>query len=162
MTNKQIDRLGGLLTEALNLVKLFREDSRLSRLESKRESKRLQYSDRIKVADQLRAQGKTFTQIASELGCRAGTARTLWITSQCRKRHEQNHPAPEKVLPSHSVDVLRFTVRVSNCLSSCGITTIGDLTARTPSSLLRIRNFGKLCLYEVQKRLAEYGLKLYR
>lgn len=53
-----------------------------------------------------------------------------------------------------------FSVRTVNCLMSAGIETIEQLVERTPKELLKIRNFGRKSLQEVQRKLEEYGLSL--
>ena len=61
---------------------------------------------------------------------------------------------------SARVEELNLSVRSSNCLRYSGVNTIGDLTERKASDLLRIRHFGKKSLAEVIERLQEYGLHL--
>lgn len=50
--------------------------------------------------------------------------------------------------------------RSYNCLKREGIHTIGDLTARSESDLMDIRNFGQKSITEVKEKLAELGLSL--
>lgn len=45
-------------------------------------------------------------------------------------------------------------------LQSNNIQTVGDLVQRTPFELLRLRNFGRGSLLEVEEFLNRYGLKL--
>lgn len=63
-------------------------------------------------------------------------------------------------LLAQPVSTLRFSVRASNCLESENIKTVGDLVSRTEEDLLKIRNFGKTTLKEVEERLAERGFNL--
>ena len=56
---------------------------------------------------------------------------------------------------------LGFSVRVLNCLKSADIETLGDLLRVSPTSLLKIQNFGKKSLDEIreffEKRGYEFG-----
>lgn len=58
------------------------------------------------------------------------------------------------------VNVLDLSVRVSNCLEGAGIKNLGQLVSKGSEELFEIRNFGKPCLKEVNKKLAFYGLAL--
>ncbi len=59
-----------------------------------------------------------------------------------------------------SIDELGLTVRSHNCLKRMNINTIGDLIKKKESDLLKVRNFGKKSLQEVQEVLAKFGLTL--
>lgn len=61
---------------------------------------------------------------------------------------------------SRPVAELDLSVRASNCLEADNIQTIGDLVAMDEDALLKIKNFGKTSLKEVEARLAEIGLSL--
>ena len=50
--------------------------------------------------------------------------------------------------------------RIYNALNNSGITTVSQLIKKTPVDLLKLRNFGSGCLYEVCKVLETYGLTL--
>lgn len=54
-----------------------------------------------------------------------------------------------------SIDVLRFTTRISNCLKRNGIRTVGELLAKRPEDLKDLTNFGDNALAEVQATLGE-------
>ena len=58
------------------------------------------------------------------------------------------------------VSVLNLSVRASNCLDAARVTTIRELVTKTESDLLRFRSFGKTSLHEVQRKLADVGLRL--
>ncbi len=58
------------------------------------------------------------------------------------------------------VDDLELTVRSANCLKNAKISYIGDLVQKTRADLLRISNFGKKSLTEIEKLLQEQGLEL--
>lgn len=62
---------------------------------------------------------------------------------------------------SLSIEVLLLSVRSINCLKRDKINTIGDLLARTPEDLLKIRNFGNKSLEEVKEKLKQKFNKEY-
>ena len=69
---------------------------------------------------------------------------------------EKAEPPEEKIVEdvhSLSIEKLQLSVRSNNCLKRDKINTIGDLLARAPSELLKIRNFGQKSLDEVQEKL---------
>jgi DNA-directed RNA polymerase subunit alpha len=55
---------------------------------------------------------------------------------------------------------LELSVRARKCLQRLGITTLGELAARTEAELLAIKNFGQTSLNEIKRRLVEVGLAL--
>ena len=55
---------------------------------------------------------------------------------------------------------LDLSVRASNCLEAESIQSIGDLVKMTEADLLKIKNFGRTSLKEVEARLGEIGLSL--
>jgi hypothetical protein len=59
-----------------------------------------------------------------------------------------------------SVDALELSVRAANCLRRAGIETIGELTQRSLTDLLRIDNLGKLTLREIEVALSKRGHRL--
>ncbi len=61
---------------------------------------------------------------------------------------------------NNPIHELEFSVRVYNALSQEKIETIGDLVTFTEQELLRLPNFGRLSLKEVNRALAGIGLKL--
>ncbi|MBE3591313.1 MAG: DNA-directed RNA polymerase subunit alpha [Firmicutes bacterium] len=63
-------------------------------------------------------------------------------------------------LLSQSIDELELSVRSYNCLKRAGINTIGELVAKTPEDMMKVRNLGKKSLEEVQEKLAALGLSL--
>ncbi|MBI2869111.1 MAG: DNA-directed RNA polymerase subunit alpha [Chloroflexi bacterium] len=58
------------------------------------------------------------------------------------------------------VDQLDLSVRTMNCLRRSGITTVGELIAKGPKELLKLRNFGQKSYQEIEERLTEIGLSL--
>lgn len=55
---------------------------------------------------------------------------------------------------------LNLSVRANNCLEAVRVQTLRDLVQLTEADLLRFRSFGKTSLHEVQRKLAERGLRL--
>ena len=55
---------------------------------------------------------------------------------------------------------LDLSVRSRKCMTRLGITTIGELLARTPDELLSAKNFGVTSLNEIRAKLAEQNLRL--
>ena len=58
-----------------------------------------------------------------------------------------------------SIDDLDFTVRAYNCLKRANINTLGDLTEKTETEMMKIRNLGKKSLKEVMDKIKDMGLK---
>lgn len=61
---------------------------------------------------------------------------------------------------SKSIDELELSIRSVNCLRSANIKTVADLVQRTEQDLLKIKNFGRKSLNEIEDILAEMGLQL--
>ena len=58
------------------------------------------------------------------------------------------------------VEQLDLSVRTMNCLRRSNITTVGELIAKGPKELLKLRNFGQKSFQEIEDRLAAIGLSL--
>ncbi len=61
---------------------------------------------------------------------------------------------------NRSVSELELSVRARKCLMRLGVATIGELTLRSESEMLSIKNFGMTSLSEIKIRLTEMGLSL--
>ncbi|MCD6419440.1 MAG: DNA-directed RNA polymerase subunit alpha [Synergistetes bacterium] len=59
-----------------------------------------------------------------------------------------------------SIRELDLSVRAENCLLRAGIETVKDLLKKKKEELLKIRNFGKKSLSEVEKKVEKLGFKL--
>jgi DNA-directed RNA polymerase subunit alpha len=59
-----------------------------------------------------------------------------------------------------AVAELNLTVRSRKCLSRLGITTVGELVAKSADELLTVRNFGVTSLNEIRQKLTDIGLSL--
>ncbi|MBI3723885.1 DNA-directed RNA polymerase subunit alpha [bacterium] len=58
------------------------------------------------------------------------------------------------------ISELELSVRALNCLEGENIQTIGDLCRRSADDLMKLRNFGRTTLKEIEKKLEDRGLKL--
>jgi DNA-directed RNA polymerase subunit alpha len=58
------------------------------------------------------------------------------------------------------VENLDLSVRTMNCLRRSSITTVGELIAKGPKELLKLRNFGQKSYQEIEDRLSTIGLSL--
>lgn len=65
-----------------------------------------------------------------------------------RERHAE--------ITSPSIDVLHLSTRAANGLAEWGISTIAQLEKTSERELLRIPNFGRKCLRDVQDALVRY------
>ena len=63
----------------------------------------------------------------------------------------------EKVLEM-SIEELELSVRSFNCLKRANISTVEDLTNKTESDMMKVRNLGKKSLDEVTNKLRSLGL----
>ena len=70
---------------------------------------------------------------------------------------EKEESTKEKVLEM-SIEDLELSVRSFNCLKRAGISTVEDLTSKTISDMMKVRNLGKKSLDEVTNKLHALGL----
>ena len=70
---------------------------------------------------------------------------------------EKEDSKKEKVLET-SIEDLELSVRSFNCLKRAGISTVEDLTNKTISDMMKVRNLGKKSLDEVTNKLHSLGL----
>lgn len=59
-----------------------------------------------------------------------------------------------------SIDELELSVRSRKCMDSLDIVTVGDLAGKTEADLALAKNFGRVSLNEIKKKLQEHGLSL--
>ena len=59
---------------------------------------------------------------------------------------------------SGSIEDLDLSVRSYNCLKRAGIGTVSELTQKTETEMMKVRNLGKKSLLEVKSKLIERGL----
>ena len=70
---------------------------------------------------------------------------------------EKEENKKEKVLEM-SIEDLELSVRSFNCLKRAGISTVEDLTNKSESDMMKVRNLGKKSLDEVTNKLHALGL----
>ena len=70
---------------------------------------------------------------------------------------EKEESKKEKVLEM-TIEELELSVRSFNCLKRAGIATVEDLTNRSESDMMKVRNLGKKSLDEVIAKLHSLGL----
>ena len=70
---------------------------------------------------------------------------------------EKEENKKEKILEK-SIEEMELSVRSFNCLKRAGITTVEDLTNKTESEMMKVRNLGKKSLDEVTLKLHDLGL----
>ena len=70
---------------------------------------------------------------------------------------EKEESKKEKVLEM-SIEELELSVRSFNCLKRAGISTVEDLTNKSESEMLKVRNLGKKSFDEVTAKLHSLGL----
>ena len=72
---------------------------------------------------------------------------------------EKEEDQKEKVLEM-TVEELDLSVRSFNCLKRAGINSVEELTNKTESEMMKVRNLGRKSLLEVTEKLEELGLGL--
>lgn len=66
----------------------------------------------------------------------------------------------DKAVFDIKIEDLELSVRAYNCLKRARINTVGDLTKRTMSDMMKVRNLGRYSLEEVLKKLKQLGVQL--
>jgi DNA-directed RNA polymerase subunit alpha len=69
-------------------------------------------------------------------------------------------PGVSEGVLSTPLSQIEFSVRARRAMQRLGVSTLGDLAAKSEAELLACRNFGQTSLNEVQQRLTDYGLTL--
>ena len=72
---------------------------------------------------------------------------------------EKEEGQKEKVLET-TIEELDLSVRSYNCLKRAGINTVQDLTTRSESDMMKVRNLGRKSLEEVIAKLEGMDLGL--
>ena len=72
---------------------------------------------------------------------------------------EKEEGQKEKVLET-TIEELDLSVRSYNCLKRAGINTVQDLTTRSESDMMKVRNLGKKSFEEVRAKLQSLGFDL--
>jgi DNA-directed RNA polymerase subunit alpha len=89
----------------------------------------------------------------------AGKELQRTVTIEVAPAEEEAHESVRELL-QRPISELDLSVRAANCMEVEGITTIGELCARTEAEMLEVRNFGKTSLREIKKKLEERELEL--
>ena len=58
-----------------------------------------------------------------------------------------------------TIEELELSVRSFNCLSRAGIKTVYDILQLDEEGISKIRNLGLICIDEIGKKLAQYGIR---
>ena len=97
--------------------------------------------------DILECSGKTLLAISKSLNISIEELLSL----------EKEESKKERVLEM-SIEELELSIRSFNCLKRAGIATVEDLTNKTGSDMMKVRNLGKKSLDEVTAKLHSLGL----
>lgn len=96
-------------------------------------------------------------EMLSSRGLRLGMLREDAATRAAMDRARRN--SNEQLL-NKSISELELGVRSRKCMDSLGVATIGDLATKSEADLAKAKNFGRVSLNEIKKRLSEMGLSL--
>src|SRR5690625_1610617 len=84
------------------------------------------------------------------------------LTEEAREAEimvEKEETQMEKMLEM-TIEELDLSVRSYNCLKRAGINTVEELTDKTESEMMKVRNLGKKSLTEIKNKLDELDLSL--
>ena len=108
--------------------------------------------------------GETSLQEIKEMmesrGLRLGDSTAIKERPRDYGYQAENLSPQQQALLNRPVADLNLSVRARKCMSRLGITTLGELTSRTPDELLESKNFGVTSLNEVRSKLTDLGIKL--
>jgi hypothetical protein len=76
------------------------------------------------------------------------------------KNELENAVQRKKILLCLIEDEIELSIRSQGCLNNAGIKLIGQLVQKSASELLKLRNFGRTSLREIEKSLSEIGFTL--
>ncbi len=114
----------------------------------------------IKTVTKLRGEGLSWKAVASLMNLSLNRVmqldwmiRNFWV--QNRERMENTN-----ITPDSSVNDLPLSVRVANCLNNANLATVGQVLNYPSPEFLRLRNFGRQSLAELESVLSEHGLSL--
>lgn len=96
-------------------------------------------------------------EMLSSKGLRLGLMREDAATRAAMERQRRN--VNQEIL-SKSLDELELGVRARKCCEAQGLATIGDLVSKSEMELAGARNFGRVSMNEIKKKLADIGLSL--
>lgn len=84
------------------------------------------------------------------------------LTDEAREAEimiEKEETQKEKMLEM-TIEELDLSVRSYNCLKRAGINTVEELTNKTESEMMKVRNLGKKSLAEIKGKLSDLNLSL--
>ena len=96
----------------------------------------------------------------TQKGLRLGQLREDAPTPSRPMTPRRSVPEGTPEIYSKSLSEIEFSSRSRKCLQRLNLMTIGDLTSKTETELLSIKNFGLTSLNEVKQRLADFSLTL--
>ena len=97
-------------------------------------------------------------ELATEHGVEVAAVEAAAVATESKEVKVNAEAAYHQlVLPISELDL---SVRALNCLEGENIQTIGDLCRRSEDDLLKLRNFGRTTLKEIEKKLEDRDLKL--
>jgi hypothetical protein len=114
--------------------------------------KRLKPNHRMALV--MRKEGFTLAEIAEEIGCSRTYVGHIISGGERRLREALMSPAEDLFGYWRGLGLL---TRTANCLHNWNITSIPELCAVSDEELMRIPNFGAVCLRDVHELLREYG-----
>src|SRR5690606_8842318 len=79
------------------------------------------------------------------------------VQREAVKEADQEALYQQFMLPVSELDL---SVRAANCLEAENIRTLGELCRMKQDDLVKLRNFGRVTLKEIEKKLHERGLRL--
>ncbi len=75
-------------------------------------------------------------------------------------KNESENVLQQRTLLCLIEEEMELSVRSHGCLNNAGIKLIGQLVQKSASELLKLKNFGRTSLHEIEENLAEMGLTL--
>lgn len=108
---------------------------------------------KVAIARELGLSSNRICQLVQSLDCKL--MRRIGVIVVDRLRHTQDHMIWEA-----NIALVGFSDRTFHCLRRSGYLTLRNVAAATKEDLMEIRGFGKKCLAEVEKKLAENDLRL--
>lgn len=110
-------------------------------------------TEKMATADALSKEGMTYRQIGERLGVSRGRAAQIVH----KVKRIQAYASLEY---NGKIESLPISVRTYNALLNAGITEIDQIPNLSSRELLKLKNFGRKSLRELETVLMERGLKL--
>lgn len=68
-------------------------------------------------------------------------------------------PFKEKAVEVIPVENAKLSLRSFNCLKRAGFNTLNEVAEKSDEELRKVRNLGRACFEEIQRKLVEFGIK---